>query len=83
MSPGDGDRLAALRKGLAFAGRDRRAMILAQIAALDAPGEAAGPADWRAARRALRQLGHEVKQIDGVVYVDGRRSDDPALAVRP
>lgn len=35
--------------------------------------------DWRAARKALRLAGHEVKQLDGIVYVDGQRSDDPAL----
>jgi hypothetical protein len=34
---------------------------------------------WRLARRALRQAGHHVEQVDGIVYVDGLRCDDPAL----
>jgi len=41
--------------------------------------EIAEAIDWRVARRAMRRAGHEVKQLDGVVYVDGAGSDDPAL----
>lgn len=37
---------------------------------------------WRAARRALRQAGHFVEQVAGVVYVDGRPCADPALQAR-
>lgn len=37
------------------------------------------PGDWRAARRQLRQAGHDVQQVDGIVYIDGRRSDDLGL----
>ena len=36
-------------------------------------------ADWREARRLLREQGHEVKQFEGLLYVDGVRCDDPAL----
>jgi hypothetical protein len=44
-------------------------------------GDAGGsPAiDWRERRLALRHAGHEVKQFDGIVYVDGVRSHDPEL----
>lgn len=34
---------------------------------------------WRLARKALRQAGHLVEQQGGIVYVDGKRCDDPAL----
>lgn len=40
-------------------------------------GDTARP--WRAARLALRQAGCEVKQLDGVVYIDGVRSTDRSL----
>lgn len=88
MTPGDRRRLAALKTGLAFAGPGRRAEIKAMIAELEAAGTVPpscpalpeSPAgDWRAARRALRRAGHEVKQFDGVVYVDGARSRDPRI----
>lgn len=34
-----------------------------------------GVADWREARQRLRRAGVEVKQFDGVLYVDGLRAD--------
>lgn len=42
--------------------------------ALDLPAD-----DWREARRLLRAAGHEIKQYDGRVLVDGVRCDDPRL----
>lgn len=58
-----------------------RAAILAMLAPAGAPRDVAvGDDGWLARRRALRQAGHEVKQFDGVVFVDGVRSDDPGLA---
>jgi hypothetical protein len=84
VSPGDQKRLASLRVGLKFASGARRAEIQAMIGRLEAAAAApaaaeASIADWRDARRRLRQAGHEVKQFDGVVYVDGRASSDPRL----
>jgi hypothetical protein len=35
--------------------------------------------DWREARRQLRAAGHEVRQYDGRVLVDGTPTDDPRL----
>lgn len=35
--------------------------------------------DWRERRRRLREEGHEVKQFEGRVLVDGKPSDDPGL----
>lgn len=43
----------------------------------DVAGNAAGQPDpdWHEHRQALRRAGHEVKQFDGVLYVDGLRAD--------
>ena len=50
-----------------------------QIAALgDDRGEPEA-GGWRERRLRLRRAGHLVEQVDGVVYVDGRRSNDPGL----
>jgi hypothetical protein len=73
VSPGDQKRLASLRVGLKFASGARRAEIQAMIGRLEAAAAAGGAAG------AERGGGREVKQFDGVVYVDGRASSDPRL----
>mgnify|MGYP001594665296 CR=1 FL=1 len=39
-----------------------------------------GVSDWREARRRMRAAGHEIRQYDGIVLVDGAKSNDSRLS---